>query len=770
MDLTQDALHCGACGNPCGEGERCAWGVCADDCRLDGLSRCDGACVDLGSDGDHCGACGNACPAFGSCVGGECTAPVCVTGPGLPDAPDIVETVRASNLLAHDLDADGILDLVVAEDGGTRLQVLRGLAGGGYGAPETYAVFQAWHAAAAGDLDGDGDPDLVVTGNAGYGAVSVETLRNEGEGGFVAQDSFTVFQPRSPVVADLDGDARGDIVVVESWDWVSVRLAGGTSFQRYSTDAYNGGINVVRVADLDRDGRPDLVAGAEQGFRSLVLLRNAGDGTFEIAVGYDLDVRVEDAEVGDVDGDGDVDVVVLGSYPFSPYLQVIGVVRNDGSGALGTAELHDLPALGSLRPDLLLADLDADGSPDVVVAEGGRVRALRNRGDGTLDPPAASFAGAGGATAAADADGDGRTDLLAANQAVSGVEVRRGRGGMSLAGPEVIEEPATDLLAADVDGDGRADLVSALIPYDGSTPVIGIRRSSPGGFSPPERYLAPGASGILSADVDRDGRVDIVIARPETPGVLLNAGDGTFLAELPAVERGGSVVRLADVTGDGAPDLLALRYRDLRVARGFGNGAFGPAESHAILPAVNFEVGDVDGDGRGDVVTIEARVSGAVVRAYRFLGDGSLDALAERWIPQEWLYYVALAIADVDGDGAAETLVLLDGATIPYTGFLALLRGGPEGPGPAELHEVQGTALAVGSMSGGPRRDVLVLEMNGNAVTLFAGGPGGSLANAGRWTSRSGRDIELGDFDGDLRDDVAVGGPEILVYRGGCLP
>jgi hypothetical protein len=160
-------------------------------------------------------------------------------------------------------------------------------------------------------------------------------LLGNGDGTFRAKSDFgTGFHPGSVAIADLNADGRPDLAVASLSSWtVSVLLGNGDGTFGAKTDFGTGGISYsVAIADLNADGRPDLVVvNALPGGTVSVLLGN-GDGTFGATTDFDT----------------------YGRYPHS----------------------------------VAIADLNADGRPDLVVAnfESGTVSVLLNRGS-TVDVP-----------------------------------------------------------------------------------------------------------------------------------------------------------------------------------------------------------------------------------------------------------------------------------------------------------------------------------------------------------------------------------------------
>ena len=208
-----------------------------------------------------------------------------------------------------DLDQDGDPDLL-AGSSPAGFTALENLGAGVYGTPKSFAGQSNITAMALSDLTGDGRPDLALT--EGYGNINnriLAVLPASGPFTFGAAAAYTL--PASPFslqIGDLDGNGEDDIAVGyvdKVYDKVSVHYNTGGRFD--ARVEVSVGINSTLdpaepLRDLDLDGDLDLVGLT---FGAIWILKNAGDGTFEGPFLY----QVGDFETGDVDEDGDIDLV-----------------------------------------------------------------------------------------------------------------------------------------------------------------------------------------------------------------------------------------------------------------------------------------------------------------------------------------------------------------------------------------------------------------------------------------------------------------------------
>jgi Bacterial Ig-like domain (group 3)/FG-GAP-like repeat/Abnormal spindle-like microcephaly-assoc'd, ASPM-SPD-2-Hydin len=298
---------------------------------------------------------------------------------------------------------------------------------------------------AVADVNGDGKPDILV-GNCGHPKITnclngnVGVLLGNGDGTFQAVANFPLggFGAVSVAVADVNGDNKPDLLVATgsaSGSWVGVLLGNGDgTFQTVVTYS-TGGLAAlsVAVADVNGDSKPDLVVAnwctdANCTASSVGVLLGNGDGTFQTVVNYDSGgIYANSVVIGDVNGDGKLDVVVgNGSNSPTDALGNVAVLLGNGDGTFQTAVPYNRDGYGA--SSVALTDMNGDGKPDLVVANcsttaincahaDGDLAVLLGNGNGTFRT-AVSY-GSGGSTpfgvAVGDVNGDGRPDIVAAN-------------------------------------------------------------------------------------------------------------------------------------------------------------------------------------------------------------------------------------------------------------------------------------------------------------------------------------------------------------------
>lgn len=445
-----------------------------------------------------------------------------------------------------DVDLDGRLDAVAAG---------AGLAlgdGAGQFSPQASAldgVTGLVHALALGDLDGDADCDAVVGRDLYLNGPQLEPSTDvlflgDGQGQFV---DTTMLAPLlatveeagiDPSLGDLDGDGDLDAFVANfkdqqfgSWEIkgsLYLNEGPGTFVDHSSELPFEHSIlHTSALADADQDGDLDIfVAGYDNDDGTgggVWWYENDGAADFNgsLARSAGGGYNVTDIALGDLDADGDNDVVGAAEWSIPPVLPSF-VLDNDGSGTF-TSDYGSFAAQSDASLALSLADFDGDGDLDALfgntpssgpfIVSSGQDRLWVNQGDG-------SFVEAVGALPAeliptvelahADVDGDGDLDVWAGRSAQDALYLNDGGGTFSAAPTQVpseAEEPADlDLLDADLDGDLDLFLAGAQRYYE---------NDGNGAFSDASQRLSQDVLDVRGAafgDVDGDGDPDAFLA------------------------------------------------------------------------------------------------------------------------------------------------------------------------------------------------------------------------------------------------------------------
>ncbi|HXE73523.1 MAG TPA: VCBS repeat-containing protein, partial [Candidatus Nitrosotenuis sp.] len=291
----------------------------------------------------------------------------------LEEAPVFPAGYYSSDIAAGDLDGDGDTDLAVADLYGNYAYVLRNQGGGAFttqAVPPGGLETGAYGALALGDVDGDGDTDIVLTpyDPGGY----VATLLNDGSGNFNQVVTSTItyqgdLYSTSAALGDVNGDGDLDLVWSSYYGYVLVGLGDGSGAfadpARYAANGYD--TRKVALGDVDGDGDTDIVAASyyadTDGYGVAVLL-NTGAG-FDPAQNFYSGYYNTALALGDLDGDGDLDVAVTGDL--DSYTSLLYTLLGDGTGAFTPFAAQ---IIGAGAADLKLGDFDGDGNLDALSA------------------------------------------------------------------------------------------------------------------------------------------------------------------------------------------------------------------------------------------------------------------------------------------------------------------------------------------------------------------------------------------------------------------
>lgn len=493
--------------------------------------------------------------------------------------------------------------------------------------------------------------------------------------------------------------------------------------------------------------------------------------------------------------------------------------RNDGrfSGAVTTID----GALGRDPRDVLTEDFDGDGHLDVVVSScvGNQLTYRRGpltQAGATTDLPAL---GCPTALATGDLDSDGLPDLVDLATAAEGVTVRLGRPGGRFSLPVTYDMQARPraLVLGDFDEDGNVDVLTASTeasdePWDRVAPPVSpavaprsklFVRWGRGtrGFTFPKAIVLPprpgidpapadppapvvGAAHLVTADLNRDGLLDLVAAEGGLFRVLRGTGDRDApFAWFPAnrdqsARLGHDVTDLAvgDLDADARPDLVLatadadadpeIHQGGVLTWLGQGDGSFTKRETADLNEVASLHLGDLTGDGRPDVAALDRQ---GVVQRLDGVGDGHLGEPASVALSDGPARFV---VADADRDGAQDLIGYRAGrgqeGLLLRRGVGRRAFGPPHAPLPTETGPV-GTVPIDFDRDG--HVDVAVLNEEAQSLTFLRGdGQGGFVPALTRMAlGLYPSDGLAEDIDGDGWTDLVLtdaGGQHRQVLRG----
>ena len=310
---------------------------------------------------------------------------------------------------------------------------------------------------------------------------------------------------RSLVVADIDRDGLPDVLVAnETFASVSVLLgrADGTLGNGVLVPAPLLVVTIA-VADVTGDRKADLVA-ASGASNELTVSAGNGDGTFATAVSIALPWAARKIEIADWTGDGIADLLVASSQTAE-----VALLRGIGGGAFGAALMA---TLAFAVADFAIVDCNGDLRLDLVCtgASAQRIDVLRNDGAGGFLPPVTSTVDAqGGRFVCCDLDGDRQPEFVGTDAAQTAVRVYRGDGAAGFTAGVVVfagQSRIDGISLGDLDGDGKQDLVVAAAGQ-----VFAALGGGNGSFASADAIHVDGAGAawVVACDLLGNGQMDV---------------------------------------------------------------------------------------------------------------------------------------------------------------------------------------------------------------------------------------------------------------------
>ena len=587
-------------------------------------------------------------------------------------------------------------------------------------------------------------------------------------------------------IGDFNGDGIPDLAY-DSFPSGTVGILlgfAGSSPTTVTTTVCSGAV----FADVNNDKKLDAVSSCN-GYITVQL--GNGDGTFQAPAYYALNAGTP--VLVDLNGDGYLDIAAVQLAPgVTPV--AVAVLLNNGStgpGVFGPPKEYALPAAasgmyGGTLDGLFAGDFNGDGKQDLLTIQSytgtvdnpllyvtsSDIDVFFGNGDGTLrqatvqpEPAIASFT-------VGDFNGDGLTDVAASLTSASttlysSVQILLGATSGTFtqsASLSIVGNGGGSPMAVSLSDQGPLDLVV-------STSVLNFfQGDGKGNFTPSGTY-GVGTYPLLFADVNEDGKQDLIAAGGVGLYIFPGNGDGTFQAS-PAPPFSGLT---ADVNNDGIADILffppvatqGYPANFFATALGRGDGTYNILDQTTTLPSANgylLMTGDFNGDGKLDTLALQpgsnpralpCAAPDAQLVSYLGSGDGRFHAVGTP---------LALGVSnaevgitgDFNSDGKLDVI-------LPYCSGLLFLPGNGDGTFGAPVNLNPSTIEnSAGLVAGDLNNDKKLDFIWGNAVFL---GNGDGTFKQIPLNPPSVSVIALADLNGDGILD-AVASPGTSIYAG----
>jgi hypothetical protein len=487
--------------------------------------------------------------------------------------------------------------------------------------------------------------------------------------------------PLGVAVADFNHDGFPDLVVVNgASNTIGVYLSTGSdTFAAPVTYPTCGGPTAILAEDLDLTGLPDIVITCPGPQSNVIqVFLNLGNGIFDPDMGDGVTNIVLGTGIGPVS-------IVSGDFNNDGHPD-LAVANRDGTITLFLSNAANnftyyivKPISGSFGPltGITEGQFTTSGNLDLAVTDAASNSVHLLFGDGAGNFAVGPTLPASGVDPtgiiSGDFNHDGYTDLAVVNAGNGKVGLYRGQANGNFQSPTISTvgpstgTGASAIIAADIEGNGRLDLISSNTLQN---TVAVLLNNGNGGFQAVQDYAVPNGPAYLAVgDFNRDGKPDLAVTQSTGSSVALlinntlptsQPGGRNFFAPHNLTNGHGNMadgVAVADFNHDGLPDIAATYLEDnsVRVLTGNGGGNFNTAAVYPVGKQPYWvATGDLNNNGYSDLVTANTGDNTVSVLMNKADGSGTFNAAASYPVGND-PYQVA--IGDLNGDGLPDLAV-----------------------------------------------------------------------------------------------------------------
>ena len=659
---------------------------------------------------------------------------------------------RAYRGFLEDFNNDGNLDFISISNFNFSLWL--GVGDGTFGERENFSKsFRSFSLPdLVDDINYDGYPDLLLSRNSlGY-----HVRLNQGDGTFIVGEEIDLGNNNffGATLADLDGDGKVDLVSTvrnDSFEYqlkVSFGQGDGTFAESVDQDI-NYSYDLLSPRDIDGDGDLDLIAADDTYSARVAVFTNQGDGTFVTSSEVRQGRYIDDVRFADLDQDGIEDLITSSTRSF-------GIAKGQGDG---TFALPDVYYTSGNPSDFLWSDIDNDDVEDFIAikdndSSGSSVHVFESNGDGTFaNSQYSQLADHPGAVSLTDVNGDGLPDFVTNNDEDHSllIALNDGNGSFTQISSESLAIELTSIAPGDVNEDSIADLITFDESEENTAVYLGDDDGSLTKLVRPESEVV--FTEFSSEDFNQDGISDLAFIETENnqlslyianeDGSISKPSDTSLVQDLSSVEL--PPINLPPINLPSQSETL-------------------PTQVDNVATNINE---DINGDGIDDLISIDSENDLVSVELAEI--DGSNAEIVEYSVGN---YPTAIAAADLDHDGSLDLVVTnLYNSENPYNSLsqsdVSVLWGKGDGTFEDSIAYSVGrnpVDLKIEDYDQDGYLDLLTLHHNDDSLTLLAGSQDGTFTNikdldqnqiiSPSINGRIAEDIQLKDINNDNYLDI----------------
>jgi VCBS repeat-containing protein len=663
-----------------------------------------------------------------------------------------------------DFNADGKLDLAVANYSSNKVSILLGNGNGTFQPAVNYSTGIGPASVTTGDFNADGKLDLAT---ANYYSDNVSIFLGNGDGTFQSANNFSTngstrsTGPRSVTTGDFNGDGKLDLATAnDTNNTVSILLGNGNGTFRSAVNYIAGTTATantysVTTGDFNGDDKLDLAVAIRGSNIVSIFLGSGNNGVFTKTCNYSTGTSPRSVTTGDFNADGKLDLATANSTT-----NTVSILLGNGNGTFQSAVNY---STGTRPYSVTTGDFNADGKLDLATANFGSstVSILLGNGNGTFQSAVNYSTGSSSiSVTTGDFNGDGKLDLAIANYGSNNVSVLLNSTviGTSINFNNAVNYSTStkpsSVTTGDFNGDGKLDLATA--NYYSCTVSILLGNGN-GTFNTAVNYSTDsGPKSVTTGDFNGDGKLDLATANfgSNNVSILLGNGNGTFKSAVNySTDSGPKSVTTGDFNGDGKLDLATANFGSSTVSilLGNGNGTFKSANNFSTgSSSISVTTRDFNADGILDLAT--ANYSSNNVSILLGNGNGTFNAAVNYSTDTNPL---SVTTGDFNADGK------LDLATANYnSNNVSILLGNGNGTFNSAVNYSTGTSpnsVTTRDFNADGILDLATANYSSNNVSILLGNGNGTFQSAVNYsTGTNPASVTTGDFNADGKLDLAT--------------